>query len=106
MNNLDKVKKLLRLSKSENINEATLAMQAAQRLMLKYGIKDQDLDDDKDLVSHLEIDEDNKTVSTKRKTLAATLAKHFRVKIYLDYNNRIRVIGKGSDAEEFIDLLS
>ena len=109
---LEKVAKLLALSTSDNINEATSAAGKAAELMDKYRIEMADLpgndkDEKVEFDSGTPIYETGRTVPWKM-YLASVLTKHYGVAYYLDFRKtremgrkytQIRLVGKKSDVE-------
>lgn len=103
---VDKIQKLLRLSSSDNQNEAQLAMQRAQELMAKHNIEMGEAKET-EVVDSFIIGEETKGLSSNRKLLAAAMAPHFQVFLIITLNDkmqeRISVIGRIDDVKIFLD---
>lgn len=106
---IDKVQKLLALSKSSNANEAAAAAAAANRLIDQYRLSESDLQSSQDEESPIEDDgfvyETGRIVPWKS-SLVVTLAKHYGCAVFnsADYSNgrkasRYKLIGRKSDIE-------
>lgn len=107
---LEKIKKLLRLSKSSNINEARLALQKAQELMAKHNIVVDLNQEEEETVIESIVEQTTKTISFYRQEIAAVLAKHFRVEILITYpingGSKIKVIGRPQEVEIYKEVLN
>lgn len=105
---INKIKKLLRLSKSDNIGEANNALRLAQRLMAENGIyiKDTEELDKEDKAMSKIISEKTRGLSAHRRRLATALAKQFRVRILLagGLSGRLEVVGLEEDIDVFIEV--
>ena len=102
---IDKVKKLLALSKSDNINEAAAAMSAANKLIDTYRLSEIDLEDSSGVHSS-ELMEDSEPVyesgriTVWRSSLVSVLATHYgcAVIMYKNYrNSSYKLIGRAND---------
>ena len=109
MNNLqnviDKVKKLLALSKSSNQNEAANATAAANRLIDEYRLSENDLNDSDMIVDNEFIYETGRVIPWKR-GLIYVLSNHYGVAVInqCDFSNgrcksRFKLIGNKSDVQ-------
>lgn len=98
---IEKVKKLLALSESSNINEATSAAQKAADLMMKYQIDIASLEDvvEKEEVSTYTLEKSNgKNKKTYKGVLAAGIADYFGCKVFWR-NSDLEFIGRKSDLQ-------
>lgn len=101
----ERVQKLLALSSSSDIHEAASALAFAQKLMVEYNLHASDLEEKASKPEMDFIEETTTGVSLTRKNLAATIAKHYRVEIYLHHMalgvNRIGIVGHEVDIMVF-----
>ena len=74
---LDKVKKLLNLSKSDNAGEAGAALSRAQYLMAKFGLAISEVEETKEDIVENTVNMNTKSISTYQYLLASRLADHF-----------------------------
>lgn len=105
---INKIKKLLRLSKSDNIGEANNALRLAQKLMAENGIfikETEELDKEQSAMSKI-IEEKTRGLSAHRRRLATALAKEFKVRILLagGLSGRLEVVGLEEDIDIFIEV--
>lgn len=105
---IEKIKKLLRLSKSDNVGEANNALRLAQKLMSENGIYIQESDemDKEEAPMSKIIQEKTNGLSVHRRRLATVMAKHFKVRVLLagGLSGRIEVVGNKEDIEVFIEV--
>lgn len=103
---LDKIKKLLALSKSDKEGEARNALVAAQRLMAEFGWKEEDVVLEEDVISEA-FETSTKGVSPNLSQTLVTLAPHFRVCILrrkLGRQATLEVFGEKNDVKAFIEI--
>lgn len=100
---LDKISKALRLSENNsNENEAQSAILAAQRLMAKYKISEEDINDflnenEKQDNQVIEEHAENETNNDKwKRRLMVTIAKNFRCDVYY-HNGKLVIVGAKED---------
>lgn len=106
---IEKIKKLLALSKSPNEHEAALALATAMRMASEEGVdlSDLDLDDNEIIDQAYSIEPQSKTPKPWQSYLWIRVARLFGCHIYLntyinkDYNqrHRIKIVGTKSDIE-------
>lgn len=101
---LEKLKKLLRLSKSPNEHESALAMQRAQEIALRYAVDlaSVSANDQKPSDRNIEQEKVSKKATRYRKMIIWILQNHFSVKIVYDGGSSARdiwYIGTKSDIE-------
>lgn len=99
---LEKIKKLLRLSNSDNEGEARQALQAAQRLMAKFHIEVAETEEiSQDSVVSEEAEKTTKSEPSTRLELAALIGKNMRCKVLKSYKNggSILFIGESIDVK-------
>jgi hypothetical protein len=103
---IDKVKKLLALSKSSNANEAAAAAAAANKLIDQHRLAESELETSDDL--HEDIFEDSDPLYESgrltqwKSSLACHLAKHYGCAIYNNKGyrkNNYKLVGRKSDIE-------
>ncbi len=92
---IDKIKKLLRLSKSDNLGEANAALRAAQELMAKYNVEVTS-EEDKISVVEMAIQFGTKSISNEKRRLMDALAKNFRCEWYYGGSN-LYILGYEND---------
>lgn len=103
---VDKIKKLLRLSKSDQPGEANNALRKAQELMSKHGISVTETTEMEEApITHI-IKETTSGLSSNRRELATAMSKHFRVRVLLagGLSGRIEVVGRPEDIQVFIEV--
>lgn len=105
---LETIKDLLELAKkSDNIHEATSAMEKAQRIALKEGVDLNSINmeqEEKRNVIYWMVPQSTKTCPTWRMLLAMVIADNFRVKairVIGDGCSQIKIVGLESDVEVF-----
>ncbi len=104
---VSKIKKLLALGKSDNINEASLAMEKAQKLCLEHDIDLCSINIDTPAKTQEPIIQESidqkKRLGTVQKYISWLLNKHFNVKVIYTGNRyfgrQINLIGKKIDIE-------
>jgi len=103
---IDKVKKLLALSKSSNANEAAAAAAAANKLIDQYRLAEAELETSDDLCEDIMEDTDSFYESGRltqwKSSLACQLAKHYGCAIYNNKSyrkNSYKLVGRKSDIE-------
>ena len=105
---IDKIKKLMALSKSSNEHEAQLAMTRAQELLLKHHLTMDDIKDKEAGLKVIEIDIiKGKRIPNWKLVLAKTLSKNLRCKSIVvnpGDTNYVRIVGGEEDAE-VVELL-
>lgn len=107
---IDRVQKLLALSKSSNIHEATNAAAAANKLIDQHRLSEADLESKNDVQELEPIEEDTEVlyetgkVTTWKQSLIGVLTRHYGVVYWNDnyYPNgrkvsRFRIVGRRSD---------
>lgn len=112
---ISKVEKLLRLAKSDNENEAKLALQRAQELQQKYKFSIEEVEvEEEERVEELEVESpDTKTLNSLFTQMAAHLNKHYQVMLYIQHNwdhvgkhsKKLRIVGLPVDVEIFKQVL-
>ena len=101
---LDKISKTLELSTNNtNVNEAQTAMLAAQRLMAKYHISQEEIDD---FINQNEKDKNEEVVAENtdneinndkwKRKLMVMIAKNFRCDVYY-HGSKLRLVGTKED---------
>jgi hypothetical protein len=107
---IDKIRKLLKLSESPNIHEAQKAMAKAQELAYKSGIKITEVTDEEETIISKSATKKRTRTPIEEREIASILANNFRVKVYqrFDWNDMstIIVIGLSSDVELFQAVFS
>lgn len=106
---ISKIQKLLALAESDNENEAKLALQRAQELQAKYNVVfDQINVEDNKVTEESYQSPDTKTLNSFFCQMAAYLADHYRVRIYIHHFYKdgtpvkdLRVVGLPFDVEVF-----
>lgn len=103
---VDKIRRLLRLSESPNVNEAAAAEARAQELMARHRIEAAMLDesaDDEGIVDHRDAPlEESKRLRPWKIELAAVLARANGCRIYVQERRRedaVVLVGRSEDAE-------
>ena len=104
---IEKIKKLMALSKSSNENEAELAMMRAQELLVKHHLTMNDIKDKDTKTNKLNILEIDliigKRITGWKIALANVLAKNFRCETFvatmLSGGKKLRVVGGEEDAK-------
>lgn len=103
-NIIEKVKKLLALAKSDNANEAYLAMTRAQEIQAKYNIRVTEIEEKEETVIDITVSpEDTKSTTSAYLYLGSHLAKHFRVEVYKSRAG-LGIIGLSQDVEVFQEV--
>lgn len=100
---LQKVQKLLRLSKSDNEGEAQAALSAAQRLMLQHNLTSSEVkaeESEKSGVTYYQVPHSTKTPSPIITLLLAAICKHYRCIVGL-CGTSLQIIGEAQDVEFF-----
>jgi hypothetical protein len=109
-NVVQKIQKLLALSKSDNPNEAALAASMAQELMVKYAIEAHELDKSgvaaKEPIEVEPLGAGTRKIPRWQATLAHILSKHFFCKTYLTPGVDIHLVGRQTDREAFKVMFS
>lgn len=98
---IDKITKLLALSKSSNENEAATALLNAQKLMVKYDISVEDVNDASEMKKKEELVSkfaQHKWDAAFRKPLASVISSNFKCKTFLR-NGHICFYGFKTDVE-------
>lgn len=97
---VERVRKLLELAKSDNVNESASAAAMAQELMLKYQLSAACLEDGPAPVERtaVQVDSGKKRACMWQAMLATVLGKHLHVQVvYVTGTDRIDAIGRGRD---------
>lgn len=107
---IEKVQKLLRLSKSENAGEAAAALARAQYLMAKFNVSvDESFSSDEDVVEKVDVSLGTKSVSSYQARMAKELSTHFGCRIlinsYRDRRQSFLIIGTPVSAATFKECL-
>lgn len=101
---LQKVQKLLRLSKSDNEGEAQAALAAVQRLMLQHNLTSAEVSSEenetKKGVIYYQVPHNTKTPSPIITLLLAAICKHYRCIVGL-CGTSLQIIGEVQDVEFF-----
>lgn len=104
---IEKVRKLLNMTTKNGATEGEVqnALAMAQRLMVKFDIEMDSIEDkpEDDVVDEV-LEEKTKTVSSNRTILVASLSEHYRCKVYKSYD-RIRIIGTPTDVKIFKEVI-
>lgn len=90
-----KIKKLLALSKSDNENEAMLALQKAQELQAKYNVVFDQIsleEDSQQVIEERYESPDTKSFNSLFSMIASALADHYRVKLYINVKGTHTVV--------------
>lgn len=105
---IEKIKKLLTLSKNESATEGEVfnALKLAQKLMAQFHISEQEVQNDEDEadVTNIVADQDTKSPSSNKKIMAGALAKHYRCMVYTSKYS-LHILGMKTDAEIFAQVL-
>lgn len=104
-NIIEKIKKLLALSKSDNPNEAYLAMTRAQELQAKYNVTVAEVEErSEDVIDVKDMPTDTKTANSQFILLASALAEHFRVRVYRSTRGYLGIVGLAQDVTVFQEV--
>lgn len=105
---VEKVKKLMNLSHSDNEGEAMQALKMAQKLMAQYHISQESVEESESSdVEMFAMEEKTKSIPNSRRFLSVMLAKHFRCRVVASMHcnsevfnhHRLVFIGEKVDVE-------
>jgi hypothetical protein len=106
---MDKVRKLLRLTKSTNEHEAALALQRVREIMAKYHLELGDVQEKTEKPEHEKLDQKTKSVSVLHLKICTALDEYYRVRCFrtLSFDGSyIQVAGYKEDILIFKEVVS